>query len=99
MNPDGNIQFNGEPTDYFFLNPMPANILSSNTFIQYRNQAAVKWIDSKPEATREADLKNIRQMAASVLKSGTSGEVQTGLPEDRTCFIFVPEKNSGMVCF
>ncbi len=52
MNPDGNIQFNGEPADYFFLNLMPANILSSNTFIQYRNQAAVKWIDSKPEATR-----------------------------------------------
>ena len=99
MNLEGNIQFNGEPADYFFLNPMPANILSSNTFIQYRNQAAVKWIDSKPEATREAELKNIRQMAASVLKSGTSGEVQTGLPEDRTCFIFVPEKNSGTVCF
>ena len=56
-------------------------------------------MDSKPEATREAELRNIRQMAASVLKSGTSGEVQTGLPEDRTCFIFVPEKNSGMVCF
>ena len=51
MTPDGNIQFNGEPADYFFLNPMPVIILSSNTFIQYRNQAAVKWIDSKPEAS------------------------------------------------
>ena len=78
---------------------MPAIILSSNLFIQYRNQAAVKWIDSKPEAMREANLRNIRQMAASVLKSGTSGEVQTGLPEDCTCFIFVPENNSGTVCF
>ena len=99
MTPDGNIQFNGEPADYFSFNPMPIIISSSNTFIQYSNGAAVKWIDSKPEATREADLRNIRQMAASVLKSGTSGEVQIGLPEDRTCFIFVPEKNSGTVCF
>ena len=99
MTPDGNIQFNGEPADYFSLNPMPVIILSSNAFIQYRNEAAVKWIDSKPEATREADLRNIRQMAASVLKSGTSGEVQIGPPEDCTCFMVVPEKHSGTVCF
>ena len=99
MTPDGNIQFNGEPADYFFFNPMPIIISSSNIFIQYSNRAAVKWIDSKPEATREADLRNIRQMAASVLKSGTSGEVQIGLPEDCTCFIFVPKKKSGTVCF
>ena len=75
MTPDGKIQFNGEPADYFYLNPMPVIIFPSNAFIQYRNEAAVKWIDSKPEAAREADLRNIRQMAASVLKSGTSGEV------------------------
>lgn len=38
-------------------------------------------------------------MAASVLKSGTSGEVQIGPPEDCTCFIVVPEKHSCTVCF
>ncbi len=99
MTPDGNIQFNGEPADYFFFNPMPIIISSSNTFIQYSNRAAVKWIDSKPEATREADLRNIRQMATSVRKSGTSGEVQIGLPEDRTCFIFVREKTVAQSAF
>ena len=38
-------------------------------------------------------------MAASVLKYGTSGEVQIGPPEDCTCFIVVPEKHSCTACF
>ena len=38
-------------------------------------------------------------MAASVLKSGTSGEVQIGPPEDCTRFMVVPEKHSCTVCF
>ena len=99
MSPDGNNQFNGEPADYFSLNPMPVIILSSNAFIQYRNEAAVKRIDSKPEATREANLRNILQMAASVLESGASGEVQIGPLEDFACIIVVPEKHRGTVCF
>ena len=38
-------------------------------------------------------------MAASVLESGASGEVQIGPPENFTCFMVVPEKHSGSVCF
>ena len=38
-------------------------------------------------------------MAASVLKFGTSGDVQIGPPEDCTSFMVVPEKHGGTVCF